>query len=112
MIRDLSRPFWRIFAPLLAAVCFTSTVVPQLLDAADANHGPVLESKHDAATCPRGHDHTLCTQVGANLGVTTETPQHGVATADRDEARRPGIRERIPRGPGYFPLGSRAPPLA
>ncbi|MDG2239372.1 MAG: hypothetical protein P8L30_04170 [Longimicrobiales bacterium] len=31
----------------------------------------VVESEHAPGTCPTAHDHTVCTQVGANLSVAS-----------------------------------------
>jgi hypothetical protein len=102
----------RVLAPTLAALCFASTVVAPLLDADDQGHGSVLESKHDASTCLRGHDHTICTQVGANAGATTSFVRHRVGT----HAQRVclyTLNERLAHSAASFlPLGSRAPPLA
>lgn len=41
-----------------------SVVVP-VLERADLARGTAFESQHDPGTCSPGHDHTLCTQIGA-----------------------------------------------
>lgn len=43
-----------------------SVAVP-LLERMDLPQRPHWELPHDAAGCMGGHDHTICTQVGANL---------------------------------------------
>jgi hypothetical protein len=53
-----------------------SVVVPAL-ERAEVENAPVAESSHNPAECPTGHDHTVCTQVGANLSA----PSGDAATA-------------------------------
>ena len=48
-----------------------SGAVP-LMERADVNSVPVAESEHSPADCPQGHDHTVCTQVGANLSAVVD----------------------------------------
>ena len=50
-----------------------SVVVP-VLDRAEAVHEVVVESEHNPATCPPAHDHTICTQFGANLSAAAPPP--------------------------------------
>ena len=45
-----------------------SVAVP-VLERAELVNEPVAESAHDPGECPTGHDHTVCTQVGANLSA-------------------------------------------
>ena len=74
----------RILGPLLgAAVLSTSLLVP-LLDRTAAVPDAALETEHHAATCLAGHDHTICTQVGANL----PGPGDGHPAADPDRLGR------------------------
>jgi len=42
-----------------------SVLVP-VLERADLAREAAFESQHHAATCSPGHNHTLCTQVGAS----------------------------------------------
>ena len=111
MIRRPPHPFWRVFAPVLATLCFATTIISPLLDA-DESREPSFHNLHDEATCPRGHDHSICTQVTANLGVTTEPARHGFATIHRYETNSLQGNSLAPRGTYFFPVGSRAPPRA
>jgi hypothetical protein len=101
-----------ILAPVLAVLCFATTIVSPLMDAGERDAGPVFESHHDPAVCPHGHDHSLCTQVNANAGVTTARVRHGLTASPLWYVRLlPSVRMASP-APHILPLGSRAPPLA
>ena len=54
-----------VATPLAVAMLALSVAVP-VLEVADLTHAPVVESEHAPDTCPPAHDHTVCTQVGAN----------------------------------------------
>ena len=89
----------------------TLSVALPVLERSDIVSEPVAESEHNPATCPSGHDHTICTQVGVNMALPTASPTY---------AR--GLREASTGTSGdqptafstAFPEGhpSRAPPLA
>ncbi len=49
----------------------TLSAVAPAMERAELVHEPVAESEHYPAQCPPTHDHTVCTQVGANLPVVT-----------------------------------------
>lgn len=74
-------------------------------------HHPVAESAHDAGECPSGHDHTICTQVGANLAIDSddaEGPQApGAVTLSPVDGHRTLPGRTLGRA-----NPSRAPPLA
>ncbi len=53
----------------LSALVLTLSVAVPALERAEFAHEPAIESEHDPARCPRPHDHTVCTQVGANLSL-------------------------------------------
>ena len=53
---------------LFAVMLITSMSIP-LLERADLVGEPVVESEHNPSTCPPAHDHTVCTQVVANLAA-------------------------------------------
>ena len=55
-------------APLAALMLCLSVAVP-LLDMVDLRPGPVVESQHDPESCAPSHDHTVCTQAGANMAL-------------------------------------------
>ena len=82
-------------------------VAVPLLDSAGGERGPVIETEHHA-TCVRGHDHTICTQMGSNLQLPAEAdaderPRQGVTTdfrsAVREAASAPLARRHPPRAP-------------
>ncbi|HSG07110.1 MAG TPA: hypothetical protein VLA36_02045 [Longimicrobiales bacterium] len=50
---------------LSALIVLLSVLVP-VLERGDLAQTTTAESRHDPATCSPGHDHILCTQVGAN----------------------------------------------
>jgi hypothetical protein len=95
-------------ATLSVLMLTLSTAVP-LLDRAEVTEHTVIESGHDPATCPRGHDHTICTQVGANLSAvaarTERTPTRIAVTAAPPNEPPPSHRSVYSEG---YP--SRAPP--
>ena len=53
----------------LSALLLTLSIAVPALERAEFVHESVIESAHDPAHCPPTHDHTVCTQVGANLSV-------------------------------------------
>lgn len=60
----------------------TLSVATPLVERADLDQNLVVESEHDPASCPPGHDHTVCTQVSSNLsalvgGQVVPTPHAG-----------------------------------
>jgi len=83
--RGIQRAFG---APLSALMLFLSAAVP-LMDVADLRTEVVVESQHDPASCAPSHDHTVCTQAGANH-----------ALAHRTDVRAPvaPLRTRAPLG--------------
>lgn len=61
-------------------ILMLSVVVP-VLERAEVENAPVAESAHNPAECPTGHDHTICTQVGANLSAPSGEVVHTLAFA-------------------------------
>ncbi len=57
----------RAFSAWLTALLLMVSVVVPMLDGGEFSHEAAFESEHSAASCLRGHDHTICTQVSANL---------------------------------------------
>lgn len=53
----------------LSALLFTLSIAVPALERAEFAHESAIESEHDPAHCPPAHDHTVCTQVGANLSL-------------------------------------------
>lgn len=68
-----SRPWRRLVAALTTALVVALGVVVPLLDGDRALVGAALEAEHHDS-CVVVHDHTICTQVGANLALIAETP--------------------------------------
>jgi hypothetical protein len=71
----------RVFGTLLATLMLALSVAVPLLERADLSLDPVAESAHEPGTCARAHDHTICTQVSANVALTTG-PLHPRPPAD------------------------------
>lgn len=65
------RAIRRVFATLLATLTLVLSVAIPLLERADLSLDPVAESQHDPGSCAPAHDHTICTQVGANVALTS-----------------------------------------
>lgn len=55
----------RALSPLLAVLILGTGVVAPALDRGGV-HGAALEAEHHPSACVRGHDHTICTQLGAS----------------------------------------------
>ena len=89
----------------------TLSIAVPVLERADLVNEPVAESEHNPTECPRGHDHTICTQVGANLSAASSGDDHqgngtvvdSALPGDRPAAMSTAFDEGHP---------SRAPPLA
>ena len=95
----------------LSAVMFVIWISVPLLERADLVHEPVVESEHNPSTCPPAHDHTVCTQVVANLAapsVGLEEQQQDVIVRDLSPAEIDILVHSV------LAVGhpSRAPPLA
>ena len=67
----------RALSAWLTALLLVVSVVVPALDRGWLSNETVLESEHSAASCLRGHDHTICTQVEANLLVASTSPVSG-----------------------------------
>ena len=63
-----------VAAPLAALLLTLSVAVP-VVERADLTHEPVVESEHQPDSCPAPHDHTICTQVGANHAAPRGAPE-------------------------------------
>lgn len=97
-------------AVVLLLMLVMSVAVP-VLERADFVGTPIAESAHDPGECPSGHDHTVCTQVNADLSAPTDGHGRGFETTvvrvtmpTHDPASRSSV----------FEVGhpSRAPPLS
>ena len=87
------------------------TVAMPVLERSELVNEPVAESEHNPATCPTGHDHTVCTQIGANVAAPTPRVSQW---APRAIAVEPPPAAAVAFRPAPFPDGhpSRAPPHA
>ena len=59
----------RALSAWLSTLMLVLSVAVPLVERADLDHQVRWESGHDASSCAPGHDHTICTQVGANLSL-------------------------------------------
>jgi hypothetical protein len=95
----------------ITALMLTLSVAVPVLERAEVSNETVAESQHDPATCPRGHDHTVCAQIGASVSAPAESAAPPIAhtflrfgaVASAHEAVTSAVPEGHP---------SRAPPLA
>lgn len=74
-----------------ALMVMLSAAVP-MLDVADLRTGTTVESQHDPASCAPSHDHTVCTQVGANHALAGGTPARAPATLVQSRVPLPALR--------------------
>ncbi|MDH3270968.1 MAG: hypothetical protein OEN56_06525 [Gemmatimonadota bacterium] len=95
---------------VIALLMLTLSVAVPVIEQGALFDRPVVEAEHEPGDCPSGHDHTVCTQVGANLafeGHLVERPMEGpvlAVAAFTDERATPARGwDRSNR--------SRAPPL-
>ncbi len=66
MMRRKNRRLLEGLARVLPVLLFVLSVAVPTLDRGEFGHSPVFESGHDSLLCVRNHDHSICTQVGAN----------------------------------------------
>lgn len=90
-------------------VCL-SVAVP-MLERADVSKQTAIEHHHDPSTCPRGHDHTVCTQAGANLALAAARPAPDAGPALTHVEMRVAQVVALARAYADGPP-SRAPPAA
>jgi hypothetical protein len=97
-------------APVLAVVLVALSVLVPLLDRGERIGGYAFESEHDAATCVRVHDHTVCTQFGANHSIASEAPRRG--TLSHEAVVSGALADRLPAPQDLHTSQlSRAPPV-
>lgn len=110
MNRSRRNPFRTGLAAGISALMLTLSVAVPVLERGELFAHPVAEAEHDPGECPSGHDHTVCTQVGANPafeGRAIESPEAlgGVSVVRRGDVDIPSVRTWDPG------TRSRAPPL-
>ncbi len=62
----------RGFTAWLKTLMVVLSVAVPILERADLDHQERWESAHHAGVCAPSHDHTICTQVGANLSLPAQ----------------------------------------
>tara|TARA_B100000929_G_scaffold26462_1_gene19680 strand:- start:725 stop:1057 length:333 start_codon:yes stop_codon:yes gene_type:complete len=95
----------------LSAVMLVIWISVPLLERADLVNESVMESEHNPSTCPPAHDHTVCTQVVANLAAPStvlEKQQQDVIVRHLN----PGEADLVVHSVLAEGHPSRAPPLA
>lgn len=100
----------RLLAPLLATLLVASSVAVPVMDADGPGNGPVVESEHDAGSCVVGHDHTVCSQAGANRPLPTAERSILAPRLALRSVRETPVRATADRL-GSTGHRSRAPPL-
>jgi hypothetical protein len=96
---------------LLSALLVWATVAAPMLERGTLlGGGRAVESQHDLAECPDGHDHRICTQIGANRALTA---QISIERLDHFSVRvaPPSAAQSSPSGSALRGPHSRAPPL-
>jgi len=106
MIRRFRTGRGPLASPLCALLLLLSVAVP-LMERADAVHEPVVESKHDPSSCPTPHDHSICTQFGANHAFAANA-----SAAPASIAQHPVSRAIHTQGPCTDPFSRSAPARA
>ena len=95
----------------ISLLMFTVSVAVPLMDRGELVVELAVESQHDPSRCQHAHDHTVCTQVGANVSVAFGTYRHRLAhvvvPAATPVDRQSTVTKTFLEGPP-----SRAPPLA
>jgi hypothetical protein len=110
----MSRAFRRyriaVSTPLATLMLALGVAVP-VMERADFARAPVVESEHEPGTCPTPHDHTVCTQVGANHAAPGRDGARRSSAVVRDTFGTPPTEEardaRVSRS-----VSARAPPRA
>src|SRR4051812_25861299 len=82
--------FRRALSPLVGALLLLQAAVVPALEATDAGPRVVLESRHDAS-CRVGHDHSICTQAGANRSIVSGSATAVLAAATVEIAAPLGV---------------------
>jgi hypothetical protein len=100
----------KALAAWLPALLIVLSVTVPMIDLGDFAHEVAVESEHNSATCPTPHDHTICTQVGANLAIVSAATwidhSHAIVRAPTPVQAPPSVHSVFLDG-----HPSRAPPL-
>ena len=95
----------------IAILMLTLSVAVPVLERGTFVDRPVVEQEHAPGDCPSGHDHTVCTQVGANLPIDADVVDAPV-DASVAAITSPGGARLLPARTFPGTQRSRAPPLA
>ena len=104
--RGLAR---KALSAALSALLVALSVAVPLIGRADLDHREQWESHHQHGVCDTGHDHTICTSVGANLSMPATAVAYQPALVVVSTGRSPGLTAAARHG---LRLGhpTRAPP--
>lgn len=95
----------------ISVLMLTLSVAVPVLERGSVFDHPIAEREHNPGDCPSGHDHTVCTQVGANLSLEAASVQTALGTTVVSVS--PIAAKRVfATGPVDGDRHSRAPPLA
>lgn len=99
----------RTIGPVLSGLIVALSVVVPLTEIGSVTHEVAVEGPHHAASCPRAHDHRICTQVGLNLPLSPTVPGlRSIAVgSSTGSGAPPALRPSVHFAPGALP---RAPP--
>jgi hypothetical protein len=95
----------------ISLLMLTLSVAVPVLERGSFFDRPIVEREHNPGDCPSGHDHTVCTQVGANLSLEAASILTELGSAVVTVS--PLAAKRVyATGPVDGERHSRAPPLA
>lgn len=104
------RGIGRWLAPLLTGVLVATSMAVPFLDRELGGRTPALETEHHPSTCHVGHDHRICTLVGANHWIEGAGVARPPAPMEHDGIRTaPAHRLLFSHTPTFH--RSRAPPV-
>lgn len=99
----------RTISVLLSGLIVALSVAVPSLEVGAVAHALAVEGPHHTASCPRAHDHRICTQTGLNLPLAATIP--GLRSIRMGASRDPGVLPAqypsVLLAPGALP---RAPP--
>ncbi len=98
-------------ATALSLLMLTMSVAVPVLERGSLLDHPVVEREHDPGECPSSHDHTVCTQVGANLAFESDAVESPLARGSVAVSPVRGARV-LHAARAHRANSSRAPPLA
>lgn len=100
----------RAFAAWLSVLVLVLSAVVPILERADLDHHERWESEHAPGACTPAHDHTICTQVGANLSLPSRGTAYHPTLRVVSGSRGQGVAWAFRRAP-HEGHPTRAPPI-